>query len=254
METRHRLKLTFGQNFTHYFPVILVLLPCVLLIFYISQDLFGSYNGAEKIEKLYLPVTIFLCIAILFCILQYRRLYFKKIDIEYTDEQFKEAVKRAAEEMDWRIDNNRKDFFRASTVDFFFWGEMITIIKRKKYILINCICSPDKYSAITSFGKAKKHISVFLQNLNNVINGVAYVPKVEIVENEWSFKRMVFRIIIYPICILFIVAGVMMIYYHITLRNALAGVGLIALAIVILYADIKLWLGYKREEDNQIMN
>jgi len=247
MKTKLRLKLTFMQNFTHYFPVLLVSLPSIVFMFYIVRDLFVDYNDDAKYIEEGCYVIIFLCAAILLFIIQYNRLYFKKIDIQYTDSQFQEAVKRTAEEMDWRIDNNRKEFFRASTVFFLFWGEMMTIIKRKDYILINCICSPDQYSAITSYGKTTKHIKVFLQNLNNVINEVEYTPKVEIVENENSFKRILFRIIMYPVCALMIFGGIMMIYYHITSRNALAGVGLIALSVVILYADIKLWVNYNRK-------
>ena len=132
--------------------------------------------------------------------------------------------------------------------DFFLWGEMITIISRGNYILINSICSPDKWPTITSYGKNRKYVSVFLQNLNNVINGVEFVHKAETIENELSLKRMIFRIIMYPICLLLIIAGFAMIYSHITPRNALAGIGLIAFAIIIFYSDIKLLMNYIKKK------
>jgi lipid-A-disaccharide synthase-like uncharacterized protein len=54
-------------------------------------------------------------------------------------------------------------------------------------------------------------------------------------------------VVLYPFCVLGIIGGIIMIYYHITLRNALAGTAIVALALAILYVDIKLWLKYKQK-------
>ena len=220
MNIKPRLGLTLRQQIIHYSPVVIGLIPTPF------------------------PIYFSIIIVLLLFILQYRRLYFKKIDIVCTDEQFNEAVRRTTGKLDLHIDKSGEDFIQASVEDFFLWGEMITIVRRNGYILINSICSPNKWPAITSYGKNRKYRNAFLQNLNNVINEVEYVPKVETAENELSFKRMIFRIIMYPVCLLLIFAGIMMIYEHITPKNALAGVGLIALAVIILYSDIKLLIKY----------
>ncbi|TKG87345.1 hypothetical protein EYV94_28390, partial [Puteibacter caeruleilacunae] len=51
--------------------------------------------------------------AIVFFFVQKYRLRFKKVTIDYTDEQFKEAAERTAKELEWIIAKNNKTYFRA---------------------------------------------------------------------------------------------------------------------------------------------
>ena len=76
MDIKPRLNLTLQQQIVHYSLVAIILIPTAFSIY-------------------------FAIIALLLFILQYRRLYFKRIDIECTDEQFNEAVRRTVEKFNW---------------------------------------------------------------------------------------------------------------------------------------------------------
>ncbi|MEA4974540.1 MAG: hypothetical protein VB046_02275 [Paludibacter sp.] len=247
MEAKPRLKLTLMQRITHYSMIFLWIIPTIASFVFIVKDYLGTYSGQSDVKSW--PFIFFLCILIFLYILQYRRLYFKKIEITFTESQFQDAIKRTINELEWDIVKNNKKMFQATRNDLIsaIMGELITIVKCDGYILINSICDPNKWTNILPF-RNNENIRVFLKNLREVVSSIPEVPRVQIVENELSFKRMLFRIIIYPICLIMILVGILMIYYHITLRNALAGVGLIALAIVILYADIKLFFNYKKKK------
>lgn len=249
METRLRLKLTLGQRITHFSILFPLMIPALFSIVCIIEDFFGFYKGKVDIESQYSSAVFFIIIIILLYIIQYWRLYFKKIEITFTESQFQEAVRRTSNELEWEVVKNNKKMFQATRDDLIgaIMGELVTIIKSDGYLLINSICDPNKWTNILPF-RNKVNVSVFLKNLHNVTNEVPHTPKISVIENEYSFKRVLFRIIVYPICLLMILGGILMIYYHITLRNALAGVGSIALAVVILYADIKLFVNYKKKK------
>ncbi|NDV47163.1 hypothetical protein D0T49_08910 [Paludibacter sp. 221] len=177
----------------------------------------------------------------LFFIKQYKELFFNKIDIHYSESQFQEAIKRTANELEWKIVKNNKKEFRAKRNEFIsLWGESITIIKENGCIYINSICDPDKWASITSYGWNKKNRNTFLKHLNNVIDGTEEIPLITKKENEWSAKRIIIRIIAYPLCLLFIVLGIYMLFAGISPKNMFAGVCMIGLAVIYLYADIKL--------------
>ena len=119
--------------------------------------------------KISLP---FLFAAIIFAVIQNRRLNFKEINLKYTDEQFQESIERTIQDLEWRIDKNNKTFFRAIRPSNWSgsWGEMVTIIKEKDRLLINSICDPEHMSSVASYGWNRKNIKTFLKNINDVLN------------------------------------------------------------------------------------
>jgi len=45
--------------------------------------------------------------------IQKRRLRFREVKVEYTDQEFQEAIERTASEYEWQIELNDKNIFRA---------------------------------------------------------------------------------------------------------------------------------------------
>ena len=175
MKNKKRLKLTWWETFTHYLIVpFMLIVPLVM-----AKDLFKiyvteTYTGNRSAEEL-INVTIpFLVLAVVFAIIQFRRLNFKEIEINYTEDQFQEAVERTVQDLGWKIENNQKNLFRAYRPWNWTgsWGEMITIISGKDKLFINSICDPNQKSSILSYGWNKRNISTFIKNLNETINGI----------------------------------------------------------------------------------
>jgi len=50
---------------------------------------------------------------------------------------------------------------------------MITIKHSPDGVMINSICDPDKQSSVISYGMNKGNISIFLEELNNVVNKIS---------------------------------------------------------------------------------
>lgn len=244
-----RLKLSLSQRITHYSMVFLFMIPNIFSIFMIVEDILGLYKRKADVESWYSSFAFFSIIALLLYIIQYRRLNFKRFEIYFTENQFKEAVRRTAKVLEWKIMKNNKKMLQASRDDMFssLLGELITIEKRDGYILINSICDPNKWSNIFSIKRNRENVCIFLKNLNDAKNEVPEVCKIDVTENEWSIKRMLVRLVLYPVCVIFIFLGIMMIYKHISFRNMTAGIGLIFLCVIVLFADIKLWIKFKRK-------
>lgn len=248
-----RLKLTLRQFITHYSLVLLLMIPNLLSVFSILENALGVYRGNAGVEGWYSSVIFFSIVILLLFIIQYRRLNFTKIEIDFTEKQFKEAIRRTAKELEWEIFKNNKKMLQATRNDMFgtLLGELITIIKGEGFILINSICDPNKWTNIFSYNRNKENVKIFLKNLSDVTNEIPEIQKTEVIDNEWSPMRLLIRVILYPVSIFFIFLGVVMIYQHISLRNLIAGVLLILLCVVVLYADIKLWSNYKKKNEQK---
>jgi hypothetical protein len=244
-----RLKLTLLQRITHYSLVFLSSISVLIQLFYVIEDTLGFYKGKIEIENMYSSIIIMLICTLLLYVIQHRRLNFKQIDIVFTEEQFKEAVSRTKNELEWKIIKNNKKMLQASRNDMFgsLLGELITIVKGDGFILINSICDPNKWTNIFSYNRNKENVKTFLKNLSEVTNEIPEIKKTEVIDNEWSPKRLLIRLILYPVSMFFIFLGVVMIYQQISFRNLVAGILLISLCVAVLYADIKLWSKYKKK-------
>ncbi len=210
MKKEKRLKLSFWRAIDHYFIVLFFLfIPLITLYSIFEIYVTKTYDGVRTVQELMTATFPFIIPAIVFYFIQKRRLRFIEVQINYTDQEFNEAIKRTAKEYDWRIEYNNKSIFRAYKPWNWTgsWGEMITIIRDKEKLLLNSICDPDKMSSVVSFGWNKKNIQTFLKNLNDVKNGIPVKEIIEVSEKEWTFKRTIIRIFAYPVCIMFIGIG-----------------------------------------------
>jgi len=66
--------------------------------------------------------------------------------------------------------------------------------------------------------------------------------EVDLNEKEWTLKKILIRLIVYPFCLFMVWAGVSMILRPMNWRSRFAGVGLIYFGIYYLYIDIKIIL------------
>lgn len=253
MKSTKRLKLTLAQYLTHYGIVLFLLFISALCGWsLIERYVTHTYTGVLKTEEVIRTSLPFFLLAVLYTFIQYRRLKFTLINLTYTGDQFQQAVERTVKDLEWRIETSSKTLLRAYRPSNWSgsWGEMITIIKDKDSILINSICNPDSISSVASYGWNKKNVQTFIKNLTDVLNNKSAEIKTEKVTNEWSAKSILLRIFFYPFCLFLIVLGVYMILHFQTIRSLVAGSGVITLAIVYLYSDIKI-LRTKNENDKR---
>ena len=174
-----RLKLTQWQFITHYSLVFLLMIPNLLSIFSIIENAFGVYRGKADVNDWYASFMFFSIVIFLLFIIQYRRLNFIKIEIIFTENQFEEAVRRTAKDLEWKILRNNKKMLQASRNNMFgsLLGELITIIKGEGFVLINSICDPNKWTNIFSFNRNQENVKIFLRNLSDVTNEKPEIQK-----------------------------------------------------------------------------
>lgn len=126
----------------------------------------GTYNGVRSTQE-HLTVGLpWLVPAIIFVIVQYRRLNFKRLKVTLTSEEFIFITKQAGGEMNWRLENLTKDYAVAITgFNWGSWGERVTIIRKENEILINSICDPDNRPSVSSWGQNRKNIKAFKKRI-----------------------------------------------------------------------------------------
>lgn len=131
----------------------------------------NSYAGLRSVNELLMVSLPFLVLGIAFIFIQKRRLTFKIIDIKYTNDQFDETVRRTVDDLNWKIEHNNKNLFRAYRGSNWTgsWGEMITIIKEDNRLYLNSICDPNRMSSVVSYGWNKKNLKTFIIHLKAVV-------------------------------------------------------------------------------------
>lgn len=243
MKETEKLKLSFRQIVNHYFIVVfLLLIPLFMMISIFEIYITKTYDGVRSVDELIRFIIPCIVLAIIFFFIQKNRLKFKKIKIDYTDEDFKEAVNRTVKDLEWKIDKNNKTYLRAFRPWNWTgsWGEMITIIKLNDGLLVNSICDPDKWTSVASYGWNKKNIRTFLNNLSDTKKGIDFKEIIEKPENEWTLKRIAVRLLMYPLCLGLIAVGLYVILNPVDWKSQGAGIAVIGFASYYLYIDIKL--------------
>jgi len=163
----NRLKLSKWQLFWHYSVVSFILIiPLMNLYSMFEIEVTGTYTGVRTTQE-HLSVGLpWLIPAIIFGIIQYRRLNFKSIETELTPEKFKSIAEQAGKEMNWNFMNLTKDYAIAFTgFNWLSWGERITIVRKDNEVLINSICDPDNRPSVSSWGQNRKNINAFKKRI-----------------------------------------------------------------------------------------
>jgi hypothetical protein len=253
MKQTKRLKLSRWQTLDHFFIVIFILLiPGFTVISLFEIYITDTYDGARSADELISIAWPWIIPAIAFYFIQKRRLRFREVNVDYSNQVFQEAMERTAKEYEWKIELNNKNVFRAYRPSNWTssWGEMITIIKDKDRLFLNSICDPDKMSSVASFGWNKRNIDTFLKNLVAVKNDIPIQEKIEKPEKEWTFKKITIRLFAYPFCLFLIGFGVYMIVNPVNWKSQGAGIGAMAIAGIYLYSDLKIIIKNKTRTHN----
>lgn len=240
-----RLKLSFFQTVSHYSIVFLfVIIWSFTLNSLIEIYITKTYSGLRSADELILFGLPFLVGAIVFYFIQRARLNFYELTIKFSDDEFEEALNRTAKELKWKIKTHQKKYIRAIRPSNWTgsWGEMITIIIDGDRILLNSICDPDNIASVVSYGWNKKNLKTFAANLKDTVNHIPIKQPTTppIPENEWTLKNTVIRIITYPFCIFLIGLGFYMIIDPVNYKSPGAGIGVIIIASIYLYTDLKI--------------
>jgi len=245
MKQTKRLELSRWQTFTHYLIVLFILfIPTLTLVSLFEIYVTNTYKGKMSASELILGDWYWFVPAIVFYFIQKRRLKFIEVNVEYTNEEFQEAIERTQKQFNWTIELNNKKVFRAYrpwdwTAS---WGEMITIIKGKNQILINSICDPNIQSSVVSFGWNKKNIDSFLKNLTEVKEGVQFQVKTTKIENEFTLKKMLKRIFMYLVCLTLLTLCLFAIFTTGSWKSIGIGIVICLLVSTYVYADLKILL------------
>ena len=167
MKETNRLKLSNWQLFWHYSIVPFILIIPIMNLYSVFQiEVTGTYTGVRSTEEHLSAGLPWLIPAIIFAIIQYRRLNFKKLNKRLTPQEFKTIAEQAGEEMNWNFMNLTKDYVIAVTgLNWASWGERITIIRKENEILINSICDPDNRPSVSSWGQNRKNINAFKKRI-----------------------------------------------------------------------------------------
>ncbi len=235
-----QLTLSGWQLLAHYFIVVILLIIPSIGLFKIYTK---SYEATTIQEHMWFSWPWYV-LAIIFYIIQKRRLKFIEVKIEFTDHEFQEAVKRTVEEYKWKIQLNNKQFFRAFRPWNWSgsWGEMITIIKDKDKLLLNSICDPYKMSSVASYGWNKRNIQAFLKNLLDVKKGIPFQKKLVVPKKEWTTETVAFRLFAYPFCLFLIGFGFYLLVNSLSWNTLSIAIPAMAIALIYLYSDIKMIL------------
>ncbi len=243
MKQTKRMLLSRWQTIDHYFIVLIIMLiPGFTLFSLFEIYIAGTYKGVRTANELISTAWPWIIPAIVFFFLQKRRLIFREVRIEYSDQEFKEAIDRTAKEYEWQIELNNRNVFKAYRPWNWSgsWGEMITIIKDKDQLLMNSICDPNKLSSVASFGWNRRNIDTFLKNLIDVKKGIPVQVKEEQPEKEWTLKKVIIRLLVYPFCLFLIGFGLYMIFNSVNWKSQGAGIGVMTIAIIYMYSDLKM--------------
>lgn len=257
MKRSKRLKLSRWQTLDHFFIVILILLiPGFTLFSLFEIYVTDTYDGVRTAEELISTACPWIVPAVVFYLIQKRRLRFREVKVEYTEQEFQEAIERTAKEYEWQIEFNDNKIFRAYRPWNWTgsWGEMITIIKDKDRLLLNSICDPNKWSSVASFGWNKRNIDTFLKNLVDVKKDIPVLEKKERPIKEWTFKKIIIRLFAYPFCLFLIGFGVYMIFNPVNWKSQAVGIGSMTIASIYLYMDLKMIMKNKSRTHNSVCN
>ncbi len=166
------LKLSRGQLFAHY-AVVLILLISPLMTAYSLFQIYitNTYSGVRSAQELMITGFPWILPALLLYLIQKRRLKFKIYNTVVSRELFKKTVLQTAGELNWTIENLTNNYMVAvSGLRGGSRGELITIIRNDKKILVNSICDPDNIMiSVASWGNNRKNVRSFIVNLENML-------------------------------------------------------------------------------------
>jgi hypothetical protein len=108
-------------------------------------------------------------LSFVFYTLQRNRLKMTSIDTDLSNSDVYKIIEKTARELEWYPTIIQKDIFTGETHPNIFkvgsWGEQITILIQDSKIFINSICDTNKQTSVVSYGRNKRNVQTFIDNL-----------------------------------------------------------------------------------------
>ena len=244
MIAEKRVHLNLEQMFWHYFSVcIIMLIPCFNIYTLIEVYVTKTYQGDFSVSGMINLIVSFSVLGLFIFLVKQRRLKFSQYILHCSESDFNEALRRTVNELNWKIETQKDQFFQA--IHPFSWfvsdGELVTIIRHDDRLLFNSIVNPSRRS-FTSYGWNKKNKVSFLKNIKEVVNKLPENVNTEPEEykNEWSFFKIIKRLIMYPFCLFLFGFGLYMIVNHENIKSVFIGIGVVVISSLYLYSDLKI--------------
>ena len=79
-----------------------------------------------------------------------------------------------------------------------------------------------------------------MKNIIAVKKDIPVQERLERPEKEWTFKKVIIRLLAYPFCLFLIGLGIYMIFNPVNSKSQGAGIGAITIAGIYLYSDLKM--------------
>lgn len=226
-------QLTRFQYFKHYSIVWFLLILPILEIFLIIRNGIKGYLLFHDTMDIIVMPGLFLLAAITFYLIKKNQLTFKEYNIDCSKEEFETALKLTAENNEWEINKIDDNHIVATQRIVFSTFLMITILRKRNKLYLNCINDPETWSSGLTFGWRKKNIDLFLANLEKTQNDL---PITGVEHKKWGIFDYILRIVAYPTCLFMMVMSVYMIRSN---ENVLFGILLGLLGLGILISDLR---------------
>ena len=151
----------------------LLITPLTLTAFhFIDYFNSGSTNFKDgEVWFLFLPSVL----AIIFYVIQKKRLKFKIVKTSLNAEQLKGIINEVAKDLKWvRMSSSTKTYIAKTLPGFFSgsWGEQITVLFYNETVLINSICDPDRRPSVVSMGRNRENENTLADKINEANNNL----------------------------------------------------------------------------------
>lgn len=259
MRSKERIQLTGGQWFNHFVVSINLLIAAGIFGYpFIKFYLLKWPNPNPNDFNFFYLMALFIGLSIFLYWQNWKSLFFQEYKATMTDKQFKRAIKVTAKELNWQISTLEKNYAEAirSQETFGNGGEKITIKKTAHKVLINSIGDPELLRKGYSRKRNKENLQSFLINAANIIKGkdaegiVATKLKKEQEafweESEWTIKNSLMRVLGYGFVLIFLLAGVLLVY-----EGIFEGIIPIGLSLAISWVYIKNDIQIIREKNRR---
>ena len=164
---KRRLNLSLSEYFLHYSAGIgIFIVPIINAYFLILYFFSGEKEKLERVtEEIEFPFLL-LIISVGIFIKKYKSLEFEKYNIKIDNEKFNRVIQLTSEELNWnKVTQNENYYQGLSESNLIGFGEKVTIVKNKNFILINSIENPNNWWSNFSFGGNRKNKKTFEKNL-----------------------------------------------------------------------------------------
>jgi hypothetical protein len=208
-----RLKLNKGSYvLKHYY---IALIPLLFALFLILDE-------PQRIESV--VVWILIVLSLFFFFIQRNKLNFKEFNANCSFDDLREAFRRTSSELNWQTKSNNNEFLSATFSDPFHHQNIITIIPLKKGFLINSISDPREPVVPLIKTWDKENIRTFVKHLKHTINNIPENKDYLNPEKQWTKKKIIGRLILYPFWLIIISLSIYMLINPIWFKSIFAGI------------------------------